>query len=197
VRFSFARLFRRLGIHPMVLYSISSTAEIRTIETRIPVVSSEVTPKNVQDVRDMRDGPVGKKFRKFLAEGDTGLYAMLGTKVIGHVWSRVCTGDSLRVDGLLGLHRGEAIIHFAMVREEYRGNNIYPYLLSVLSRKLFLEDNVRRVSILAEADNLPSRRGIEKAGFTRSGELTRLPYHRLIEVWDSAFHAVFHSARNR
>ena len=92
MRFSFARLFRRLGIHPMVLYSISSTAEIRTIETRIPVVSSEVTPKNVQDVRDMRDGPVGKKFRKFLAEGDTGLYAMLGTKVIGHVWSRVCTG---------------------------------------------------------------------------------------------------------
>jgi len=58
--------------------------------------------------------------------------------------------------------------------DRYRGKGIYPEVIRYLGSKFSKE---RRVYILVAPDNIPSIRGIEKAGFTF---LTRLQAYRFL-----------------
>ncbi|WP_395053486.1 hypothetical protein [Flavobacterium sp.] len=48
---------------------------------------------------------------------------------------------------------------------EYRGQSIYPSMLSLIVKELLFEKNNEEVCIIVDHDNIGSIKGIEKAGF--------------------------------
>ena len=110
-----------------------------------------------------------KAFRRFLQEGQYGIYAKLNEKVVGHAWAKACTENHCIVNGYMDISEGEALIHFCNVSECERGGNTYPAMLITLCRRLFCEAQVSRVIIDTEADNHASLRGIVKVGFKLFG----------------------------
>lgn len=58
-----------------------------------------------------------------------------------------------------------AFIHSCETALMYRGKGIYPFAISKMAQVAFLEFGISRIWITCSIFNLPSRRGIEKAGF--------------------------------
>ena len=166
----------------MVVYSLRSSGEIRPVLPAIPVSIQEIDPGNVGRVLEFRNDIDTRKFEDFLKAGDMGIYAVAGSKAIGHLWARICRGDRIRVDGFLRIRRGEAVIHFATVHEDYRGKNIYSFMLSHLCDDLFRKGGVKRIYVVTEEGNIPSIRGIEKTGFSESERRLYVPFYRLFRV---------------
>ena len=80
---------------------------------------------------------------------------------IGHISWVYYRNDPNRIIRL-GLHEGE--IKYSLTLEPYRGKNLYPLTL-IQIQKYLRGKGYRRVFICVEERNLPSIRGIEKAGF--------------------------------
>lgn len=80
---------------------------------------------------------------------------------IGHISWIYYKNDPNRVIDL-GIAEGE--IKYSLTLPQFRGKGIYPATLIKVQRYL-KEHGYRRVYICAEHDNLPSIKGIEKAGF--------------------------------
>jgi RimJ/RimL family protein N-acetyltransferase len=58
------------------------------------------------------------------------------------------------------------VIGDCFTMEKFRGRSLYPYTLDAITKRL-LQGGHEKVFILVAPDNLPSVRGIEKAGFER------------------------------
>ena len=80
---------------------------------------------------------------------------------IGHISWIYYKNDPNRIIDL-GIDEGE--IKYSLTLPQFRGKGIYPATLIKVQRYL-KEQGYRRVYICAEHDNLPSIKGIEKAGF--------------------------------
>jgi RimJ/RimL family protein N-acetyltransferase len=55
--------------------------------------------------------------------------------------------------------------------ERYRGNSVYPYMLTVISRDIFNINKNSVIYVSTSVNNIPSQRGIKKAGFKKLGNL--------------------------
>jgi RimJ/RimL family protein N-acetyltransferase len=75
------------------------------------------------------------------------------------------------------LDSGEAEITHCLTLPEFRGRGIYPFAIRSLCR-IAAERGITRVFMITALDNEASQRGIEKAGFRRTGTIVRLvsPY---------------------
>jgi RimJ/RimL family protein N-acetyltransferase len=71
---------------------------------------------------------------------------------------------------LLRLRTGECEIKFCLTLPEFRGCGVYPAALKTIQRDL-RQRGFQRCFICVDRDNLPSIRGIEKAGFRRVGDV--------------------------
>ncbi|HUT35659.1 MAG TPA: GNAT family N-acetyltransferase [Planctomycetota bacterium] len=163
------RAARRVGgiirVRRQQLFELTDPADILAVQPKLDIAMVFVTEENVDRVTDFRDETVAAAFRGFLREGQLGVYAVAGGRVVGHAWALVCARERCRANGYLALRQGEACIHFCQVREERRGRNVYPAMLVALCGRLFQEAKVRRVIIDAALDNTASLRGIRKVGF--------------------------------
>ena len=68
------------------------------------------------------------------------------------------------------LEPGHAEIKYCLTLPEFRGRGIYPRVLKMIVARL-TEKGIERVFICVKADNHASLRGVEKAGFTRVGQI--------------------------
>lgn len=128
------------------------------------IVFTEVTLDNVDHVLNFRDFDHLKNFKKFLEDGQVGIYAWLDSKVVGHGWAKLCNEECCRVNGYMDILHEEALIHYCSVSDEFRGNGIYSSMLIALCNMLFSK-GARHILIDTEIDNIASCRGISKAGF--------------------------------
>ena len=151
------------------VFYISNPNNVTTVDTKAAIAITEVTFDNVGRVVDFRSEGYARAFHRFLEEGQYGVYAWLESKVVGHAWAKICGSCHCRVNGYMDIRQNEALIHFCNVREDQRGQNIYPAMLAILCQRLFAEANVSRVLIDTELDNKASLRGIVKAGFNPLG----------------------------
>ena len=181
-----ARVIRAVVlVRRQAVYELRTPAEIAPQETRISAAIELVTHENVRDAADFRPQAVAETFRRFLDEGQVGYFARHEGRVIGHAWAELCRATRCKGCGYMPLERDDALIHYCSVSEDFRGNNVYPAMLTALSRSLFSDHGIRRVVIDTEIDNHASMRGIEKTGFKRIGTgtyvelLQRLVYARL------------------
>ncbi|OGR15817.1 MAG: hypothetical protein A2X81_08250 [Desulfobacterales bacterium GWB2_56_26] len=71
---------------------------------------------------------------------------------------------------LLALQEGEAEIKFCLTLPAWRGRGIYPRIIQMIVNYLNCK-GMQRVFMCVHRDNLASIRGIEKAGFSRVGDI--------------------------
>jgi len=81
---------------------------------------------------------------------------------IGHISWVYYRGDPNRI---INLHIDEGEIKYSLTFPQFRGKGIYPATLIKIQRYL-QENGYKRVFICVKVENLPSIRGIEKAGFS-------------------------------
>lgn len=144
--------------------------DINVITAMTDIKLTEITFDNVEHIMDFRiEKEHAATFRKFLEEGQYGIYAWIDSKVVGHAWAKVCEKRYCKVNGYIKISQNEALVHYCNVSKSYRGKNIFPVMLSAISQKLFSEMEVRRVLIDTEVDNKASLRGIAKVGFKPLG----------------------------
>ncbi len=139
----------------------TSPVEIPKLEIR-PVDASNVT-----DVLAMEPEERVVEFRRFLEQGDRGYYAYLDGRVVHRAWVQEGPRNAHlwhgHGDHLLG--PGDAFIHYCETAVEARGRGIYPAVL----RRVVADARrrgIRTITIATDLDNIASRHGIEKAGFT-------------------------------
>jgi|ERR1700690_3110810 len=81
--------------------------------------------------------------------------------LIGHISWVYYRGDPNRI---IDLAADEGEIKYSLTLPQFRGQGIYPAVLTRIQRVL-LENGCKRAFICVKEDNQPSIRGIEKAGF--------------------------------
>lgn len=157
---------RIIRIRNQNLFEILSPDDIKSVTPKGHVELKTVDSTNVLRAKDFRTQQTLNSFLKFLQNGDWGIYACVEGKVVGHAWAVVNSGQSSkRIDGYMDVNQNEAFIHYCNVSEEYRGKNIFPLMISELSKQLFYKNNLRKILIDSNIKNQASMRGIEKAGF--------------------------------
>ena len=126
-----------------------------------------VTLANVEGISRFRHDGIVDLFRRFLAEGEIGVYAYWGDMAVGHAWAGLWHGSPRLVWGYLPVTSGTACIYFCSVSPSYRGRRIYQNMLVELIRVVCVSTPVRRIMISCELDNRPSYSAIERVGFRR------------------------------
>lgn len=128
--------------------------------------------ENLRDALEMDSPARLEEFRAFLAQGDRGYYAYQDGSMIHRAWvqfgpRRIKTWRSY---GSLDLRSGEAYIHYCETAPRARGRGVYPTVLAFIASEL-RQDGMHSIFITTTEDNLPSRHGIERAGFAESARI--------------------------
>jgi|GEM_PF-1520375 RimJ/RimL family protein N-acetyltransferase len=165
-----SKIYNILKIKRQLIFSLDNPNDINFVPVKAEVDITEITFDNVEHVADFREKEHISAFLKFLEEGQYGVYAWIGSQVVGHAWAKVCKKDHCRVNGYMDIYQNEAFIHYCHVSKDYRGKNIYPAMVATLCQKLFSDAMVKRVLIDTEVDNRASLRGISKVGFKPLGK---------------------------
>jgi ribosomal protein S18 acetylase RimI-like enzyme len=153
-----ARLVRpvweRSHMHLLVL-----EAAPRLVEPRTPVRVDVLRAGNPQAA-----GLVGNDWSVRWANGDICYGAWREGNLVHHSW--VTRADSYIAEIRVWVRPGsdEAYIYDCFTDGSCRGLGIFPAVLSTVGGMLF-DRGVRRVWIAVEAENLSSRKAIERAGF--------------------------------
>lgn len=91
---------------------------------------------------------------------------------VGHISWVYYRGDPNR---LIDLKDDEAEIKYCLTLEAFRGRGLYPGTLVEIQKYLFGK-GIKRVFICVDKDNIPSIRGIEKAGFKKAGAVRLIKF---------------------
>ncbi len=92
-------------------------------------------------------------------------------RIVGICWSR--SGQN-RTDYFVGLEETDATILSCFVFPAFRGRGIFPAMLQTMVNMLMDHDQVSNVYIDCKSWNVPSIRGIQKAGFALIGSAVRM-----------------------
>jgi len=118
---------------------------------------------NISDILNFQDKRYLKIFKKFLDIGDVGYLGYINGKCIHRSW--VKKGEqTVRLQKFLPykLKNNQIFIHMCETAPEARGKNVYP---SVLCKIINDFKNNYEILIAVNSKNIPSIKGIEKAGF--------------------------------
>ena len=130
-----------------------------------------VDRENVEWIRDWQGPSRVRRFRRFLNRGDVGVYALANGEVIRYGWAAL----NLPGRGLVRTHDpievGDALLHRAYTREDYRRRGVASYALAYLMTFLheqYLHRGLQRVCAIVLADNLIPQRLLTKFGFRKT-----------------------------
>ncbi len=109
---------------------------------------------------NLRNENVRVAFERMIQEGQICVGAYIEGALIAHaacVLPVKCQGAFKIIES--------AYIHYCYVDPKWRGQGIYPHMLSVIIQNVFEEHNVKKVSITTSQGNISSQRGLSKVGF--------------------------------
>ena len=136
------------------------------IQTKIKKVSS---PREFEKYAKIEEklAKYRIKFRYFLEHKSRMYLTLHENNITGYYF--VCKISDFKPypHNKLPLFQGDKsyYIFFCHTFSEYRGKNIYPYVLTQICKDIVKNSGVAFIS--AGIDNIPSQKGIEKAGFRR------------------------------
>lgn len=171
-----SRVRNLFKVRQQLIFYLDDLSDIIPINSKVKISISDVSFDNVQRITDFRKKKHEVLFRKYLEEGQYGVYAWIDLKVVGHAWAKVCKRSHCRINRYMDISQNEALIHYCNVSEEQRGQNIYSSMLVTLCRRLFLQAKVNRALIDTEVDNNASIRGLIKVGFKLLGAGTYVQF---------------------
>ena len=141
----------------MCLHTLNSF-DLKECNARIPLDFVDITENNIDLVLQIKkEKRIYKKFKKQLAMGDYGYYAVSDGKVIGYGW---CKNPGSK-DLFYKIDKNCNYLGGFFVSSEYRGNNVYPALITKLVKKA----EYSQVCIGAYDYNTSSLNGLTKPGF--------------------------------
>jgi RimJ/RimL family protein N-acetyltransferase len=159
------KLRHQLEVRREVFFEVTDPSEILRVPAKIPVDFVRVTPENVERVADFREPALIAWCRGRLGEGQYGIFALAGGRVVGHVWAVLCQAERCLANGYIEIASDEAALHAGRVAESQRGQRIFQAMLAEICVRLFDEMKVRRIATSCELDNPAARHGHEKVGF--------------------------------
>jgi hypothetical protein len=161
---------RRLFYYKSVMLYWLPGEPTHGVESKVPIKLERVTARNVEQATSIADSGV-HSFREMLVEGQLGFYAYHEGKVVHYSWVIVNDGGPAKRYpiwlNMVWHHLGEreAHIHNCETASLLRGCGIYPAALMRICKFLIHEKGYRAIYISVAEDNLPSVKGIVKAGF--------------------------------
>jgi len=159
---------------------LNAPFELMDLPSRKDIMITQVTFDNLTAITDFRSKDILPTFRDFLEEGDIGVYAYRNSKVVGHLWGKVCRQESCRVHGYFDIARDEALILYGNVSEDCRGLRIFESMMITLCHLLFSKAKVSRILADPWVDNVPSWKGILKVGFKQDGVGTYIQFGHIL-----------------
>ncbi len=150
--------YRTLAVHTSLLYSIDSCDYTPKYYGDV----RRVTPENVNDAAAFQNEKYLQSFRSFLEQGDDGYYGYLDGKCAHRSWA--VHSAMMVVDRYYQrpMKENEVFIHWCETAVWARGHNLYPAALG----KIIADNPNKHICISVNENNVASRRGIEKVGFT-------------------------------
>ena len=127
----------------------------------------QVTAENIALVSHFRSQDVVEQFRKYLAQGDLGVYAFCGDRVVGHGWAALPDGSGRLIWGYMPVTSDTITVMFFSVDPRFRGRKIFQHILAELIRLVFSKTDVSRILSDVAVCNAPSLAGFERVGFRR------------------------------
>jgi len=112
--------------------------------------------------------------------GDISYVAYVDNEPVAHIW--ICHGEWRFRDEDIGwpLPQKSAFLYDALVRKEWRGQGVYPNLISTAAEGLRSRCH-EKLYLLADFNNLPGVRAIEKVGFRPTNNYIHL--YRLFKLF--------------
>lgn len=122
------------------------------------------TKNNIADVLTFQTFNKLREFERFIENGDIGYLAYMDGWCVHRSWVQKYPKQvELHFSLPYQLKENEMYIHYCETFDDYRGKNIYPHVLSTITKDFSEYD----VLINVEQNNIPSIKGIEKAGFKK------------------------------
>ncbi|HYF93387.1 MAG TPA: GNAT family N-acetyltransferase [Symbiobacteriaceae bacterium] len=175
-QYGVAGLMRHLGARVIRPVWERASAQILVMQPPVPVRGAKIP----LDIRVLRPDEAAKTalirpgWEDRWSGGDTCYGAWVNGVCIHHSW--VTSRNSLigEVHGWLKVGPGEAYVYDCYTSASWRGQGVFPAVLSHIGRTLSAA-GAARIWIAVEHENRSSIRAIERAGFALAGEVI---YHR-------------------
>lgn len=178
---------------PLNIYEIKGVAETE-VKARCRLEIRKGKPEDVDLILGFADYPNKIAIRRYVQyHFDSGgeLFLAFNEGKLAHLcWLFYHPGFKEQW-AHIHLKKDEAHIASAHTDSEFRGQNIYPAVLQHIL-KYVAEKNIRCVYITSSPKNIASVRGIEKAGFSKVGEIHGLKFFgkKFNHHWSSSSDAV-------
>lgn len=154
-----------IEVRTILLYKLDIKDLIPT-ECRIPMQIEKINNENIFKVINFRDSNVVNLFKDMLDNGEIGVYGIFNQKAVGHTWAIINSSNIVKaVEQFYKTKLKMAYIHFGYVKEELRGNNIGPYILTNLMKFINETYNIDIFYIDTDNSNAASQKSIIKTGF--------------------------------
>jgi len=163
-----------IPVHVSLVYrktERSSLCAVSGLLTERYGARSAVGPNIISKLQTTRGPELVRELDKLFASGCELWLGWIEGEIAGICWSR---GHKNRTDYFVPLGESDATILSCFVFPQYRGRGIYPTMLETIVRTLMDNDQVSNVYIDSKSWNVPSIRGIEKAGFDFIGRAIRM-----------------------
>jgi ribosomal protein S18 acetylase RimI-like enzyme len=168
-------LFRnKFPIHICLVYRKTESSNSCTMPglliERFPsrsVVGLEV----IESLRMAKGDGMIREVDKLFSKGCELWVGLMDGQIAGICWSR---SHERGRDHFVPLEETDAVILSCFVFPAFRGRGVYPAMLEAMVNTLMNQDQVRKVYIDCKSWNVPSIRGIKKAGFVFIGKAARI-----------------------
>jgi ribosomal protein S18 acetylase RimI-like enzyme len=147
-----------------VLYDYDLKAEIIQIPARIDTRYDRIAADTPEKHADLSSLYPGNVLKQRFARGEECFVAYASDMVVAYGWTSYREVEIGEINKLMHVKPDEVYLYDFYTRPEYRGNNLYPAVLSHILRFL-AEGGFRLALIFVLIENLTSRRGVTKAGF--------------------------------
>ncbi|WP_338449637.1 hypothetical protein R4Z09_26255 [Niallia oryzisoli] len=155
IKLILTRLFVR---ETVILFMMDQVKEIVS-----PAVIKKATYENINDILNFQEDKYLSTFKGFLEKGDIGYLGYLNSQCIHRTWVVTQEGTIIYMHPLLKrkLNKNEVYIHYCETSPSARGNNVYSHVISEIAK----EYSNKKVLICVNRKNIPSIRGVIKAGY--------------------------------
>jgi RimJ/RimL family protein N-acetyltransferase len=161
-------------INSVYVYSLKTNSLTNYIQPKLNLPTERINEQNYYKVKRIRSERVVQDFQHFTKDKNNyGIYANYNKEPIGHAW--LFTTNSKKIyNCYFPFKMNEGLIGYCYVDDNYRGNSIYPFLLSYLIRIAFQEKQIKLLYIDTHKKNISSQRGIEKVGFKKISRIHKI-----------------------
>lgn len=175
-RSSLLRLWKKIFEHGEYYIFVNPPLEDLPPERPLPAGLRivRVDRDNAEELEGWEGLPANKRrdFRRMLAQGQIGYFALDGSRAAGHVWAIINRGQGVINRGYVRVYPGEAYLHYAHTYPEYRRHGIAFDLGLRLLYDVLTMPGIKAAKASVLTTNIPSLAMMEALRARRAGRIS-------------------------